>query len=109
MTDDPTAIEIQGSWIGAEELPVHFANAFVGVVGPNAVFVNVGSFVPPTIMGDTAAEREAQAAALNYIPIKPIARFALTPGGLDELITALERTRTNYQDLRKVIEDQEES
>lgn len=76
MADGPKEIEVPGSWIGTEDLPVHFANAFVGVA---------------------------------YVPIKPIARFALAPDGLDDLITVLESMRENYQNLRRAMEDQEGS
>jgi hypothetical protein len=51
MADGPRAVEVPGSWIGADDLPVHFANAFTGAVGPNAVFLNIGSFMPPTSWG----------------------------------------------------------
>ncbi len=109
MTDSPRAVEVDvpGSWIGAEDLPLHFANAFAAVVGPNAVFLNVGSFVPPNIVGSTDQEREAHVRSLTYVPIKPIARFALAPKGLDELIHALEETRKNYHNLMKAMEDEE--
>jgi hypothetical protein len=107
MADGPKAIEVAGSWIGTDDLPLHFANAFIGVVGPNAIFLNIGSFVPPNIVGDTEEEREAQARALTYVPIKPIVRLALAPKGLDELITALEGTRTNHQNLMKAMHDEE--
>lgn len=109
MADGPKAIEVAGSWIGADDLPVHFANAFVGVVGPNAIFLNIGSVVPPNIVGSTDEEREAQVRALTYVPIKPIARVALAPKGLDELISALEETRANYENLMKAMHDDEET
>lgn len=105
MPDAPKAIEVPGSWVGADELPVHFANAFVSTVGPNAIFLNLGSVVPPNIGGDTEEEREAQARSLSYIPIKPIARVALTPQGLDDLIAALEGARKNYDLVRRAIEE----
>jgi hypothetical protein len=107
MVDDPQAIEIAASWIGVEDLPVHFANAFAGLVGPNAVFVNIGSMVPPSIAGATQEEREAQARSIAYVPIKPIARIALAPKALDELITSLEETRRNYQTLMDAMQNQE--
>jgi len=40
---------------------VRFANAFIGVVGPGEIFLNIGAVVPPVIMGATAEEREAHA------------------------------------------------
>lgn len=109
MTDGPKAIQVAASWVGAEDLPVQFANAFAGVVGPNAVFLNVGSLVPPSITGATEEEREAQVRSLTYVPITPIARLALAPKGLDELIDTLEETRKNYQTLVKALEDQEQA
>ncbi len=107
MADGVEALEVPGSWVGADDLPVHFANAFIGVVGPNAIFLNIGSFVPPSIVGDTEEDREAQVRSLTFVPIKPIARIALAPQGLDELISALEATRTNYQNLLQALRNQE--
>lgn len=89
------------AWIGAEDLPVQFANVFTGVVGTNAVFVNIGSAVPPV------AEPEGQLDNMGFIPIKPIARLALTPGNLDDMIEALESTRENYRDLNRALEEGE--
>ncbi len=109
MADKPTGVEVAASWIGLEDLPVHFANAFAGVIGPNAVFVNVGSLVPPSIVGTTQEQREAEARSISYVPIRPIVRLALAPKGLDELISSLEETRDNYKTLMKAMEDQERS
>jgi hypothetical protein len=94
------------SWVGVEDLPVHFANAFLGVVGPNEIFFNIGSFVPPAIIGNTPEEREAQARSVMFLPVKPVARLALTPSRLDELIKALQDTRTNYENLMKAVQNQ---
>jgi hypothetical protein len=105
MSGDPEPIEIQDAWIGVDDLPVHFANAFTAVVGPNAVFLNIGSQVPPAIESEDDLE---QLKAIGYLPIKPIARLALTPRGLDDLIRALENTRSAYQGLKKSLEDQGE-
>jgi hypothetical protein len=105
MPDGPEPIEIQDAWIGVDDLPVHFANAFTAVVGPNAVFLNIGSQVPPAIESEEDLE---QLKALGYLAIKPIARLALTPKGLDDLIQALENTRSVYQGLKQSLEEQGE-
>ncbi len=107
MADFLKATRLDTSWVGAEDLPVQFANAFAGVVAPNAVFLTIGTSVPPNIEGDTQEEREAQVRALDFVPIKPIARLALAPQGLDDLIRSLEETRENYQNLRKAIDSGE--
>jgi hypothetical protein len=109
MTDVAKGVEVPASWIGAEALPVEFANAFVGVVGPNAVFVTIGSMVPPSIVGATVEEREAQARSIAYVPIRPIARLALAPQGLEELISTLEETRKNYKNLMNAMHNEEQA
>ena len=100
MASDPERIEPEAAWVGAEDLPVEFANTFSGTVGPNAVFVNIGSMVPPVI------ESDEDLANLRFVPVKPIARLALAPGGLDDLIQTLENTRKLYQDLKRFEEGQ---
>ncbi|HWI96445.1 MAG TPA: hypothetical protein VNS60_10315 [Solirubrobacterales bacterium] len=101
MPKAPEQIELDQAWIGAEELPVHFANAFTGTPGPNAIFLNIGSQVPPEITSQDDLERLREK---GYIPVKPIVRIALSPGGLDELIEALKTVRSNHRKLVKELE-----
>lgn len=93
-------------WVGAEETPVQFANAFLGVVQPDEIFLTIGSIVPPAISGETPEEREDQARQISFIQATPIARLGLTPARLDELVQTLQQTQENYARLMK---DQEES
>ncbi|MET0304806.1 MAG: hypothetical protein ABW196_01085 [Solirubrobacterales bacterium] len=81
------------AWVGAEDLPVEFANIFAAVIAENAVFLNIGSLVPP------AVETEEQLAAFRFIPVKPIARIALAPGNLDGLIATLESARREWNSI----------
>lgn len=104
MADGAKQIQIPTSWVGAEDVPVQFANAFGGVVGPNEIFVLIGSYVPPPVAGQTQEERDASIRSIAYIPVKPIARIGMTPARLDELITALQETRKNYETLMKAID-----
>jgi hypothetical protein len=81
------------AWVGAEDLPVEFANIFAALIAENAVFLNIGSLVPPVV------ETEEQLAAYRFIPVKPIARIALAPGNLDGLIETLENARREWNSL----------
>ena len=99
MSDGPEPIELDAAFVGAEELPVQFANAFTGVVGPNAIFLDIGSMVPPLI------ETEDDLAQAGFVPIKPIARIALAPKGLDDLIEILENTRQHHLDLTRELDE----
>ncbi len=100
MPENPQPNEPEAAWVGAEDLPVQFANTFSGVVGANAVFLDIGSTVPPVI------ESEEQLANLRFVPVKPIARIALAPGGLDDLIDTLENTRRNYEEFKRLLEEE---
>lgn len=86
------------AWVGAEDLPVQFGNVFSALPAENAIFLNIGSMVPPII------ENEEQLAAFRFLPIKPIARIALTSGNLDDLIATLENARRAFEEFK----DQEE-
>ncbi|HEX5527288.1 MAG TPA: hypothetical protein VFX44_08870 [Solirubrobacterales bacterium] len=98
--DDPQFQEPEPTWVGLEDQPLEFANTFSGIVGPNAVFVNIGSAVPPAI------ETEEDILNMRFIPVRPIARIALAPGGLDDLIRTLENTRRIYEELKRIEEDE---
>lgn len=104
MPKGPEEIELDQAWIGAEDLPVHFANAFASVPGPNAIYLNIGSQVPPEVANKKDLERLKER---GYIPVKPIARLALSPSGLDDLIEALKSVRTTYRRLTKDLEGQQ--
>jgi hypothetical protein len=73
--------DIPTPWIGTEDLPVHFANAFGVGVGPNAIFLLVGSMVPTD--GDGGAPP-------TFIPVRPIVRLAIAPAAVPGLIGALQ-------------------
>lgn len=72
---------IPAAWIGAEELPVHFANVFGATAGPHAVFLLAGSMVP--------AEVEDGGVSGPYVPVKPIAKLAIAPAAVPQLIQLL--------------------
>lgn len=101
MSVDPEQINLEPSWVGTEDLPVHFANTFAGVVGTNAVFLDLGSTVPPAI------ESEEDLELMRFVPVKPIARIALAPGGLDDLIQVLQNLRRRHRALLKALDEGE--
>lgn len=79
------------SWIGAEDLPVLFANTFVGQVEAEqgVFFLTIGQIVPPALIG-TPEEKVEQLEQISYVPIKPVARLALTRERLKYLIAILQ-------------------
>jgi hypothetical protein len=84
-------------WIGIEELPVHFANAYGAVPAPNVIFLMFGS-VTPLLAADGGVPA--------YAPVKPIARLALAPAAVPELIKALEGAAKQRAELLKGNEEE---
>lgn len=95
------SVQVPVVWVGAEELPVQFVNQFVGVVQPGEIFLTLGTIVPPAIIGDTLEERREQAEAIQFVQVQPVARVALTPARLRELIGVLQTTLANYEKLEQ--------
>jgi hypothetical protein len=75
-------------WIGIEDLPVHFANAFGVLPAPNAIFLMLGSVMP--LGGDPSGE--------VYAPVRPIARVAIAPAALPGLIEALNEALRHHNE-----------
>lgn len=87
---------IPTAWIGADELPLHFANAFAASAGPNAVFVLLGSVVPSAAQDGNAPP---------YVPVRPIVRLAIAPAAMPGLINALETAHKVQQEQAEVQDD----
>ena len=93
--------EIPVTWIGAEELPVLFANTFVGQVEvqQDVFFLTIGQTLPPALIG-TPEERIEQLEQIAYVPVKPVARLALTRERLEYLVAILQTNLDQYRELR---------
>jgi hypothetical protein len=93
----PEGVPFPIAWEGVDDLPVLFVNQVLGQVGQQTeVVLTFGQLTPPAILGETQAEREQQIRDVTRIPIKPVARLALTRAGLEQLITVLHQTLENH-------------
>jgi hypothetical protein len=95
----PETVELPGVWVGLETVPVLLANQFIGQVsGDGEILLALGQVTPPPAMG-TREEQRQQLEAIPYLPIRPIARVALTRPKLRELIEMLQKTEAKYAEL----------
>ena len=100
----PEGVNLRALWEGVDDVPVLFVNQALGQVGQQAeVILTFGQLVPPAILGETPEERVSQASALTHIPIKPVARLAMTRAGLEELMRILRETAENYDKVRELM------
>lgn len=99
MTPDQPSqtLEVPLSWVGYDETLIAYANQFIVQFQPDAGFVlGLGQATPPAVMGtpDQVAEQVAQ---IEFIPVRTLARVAMTEAKLRELIAALEANLQNFE------------
>lgn len=88
--------EIPLLWVGVEDTPAITSNRFLSQFEADQFFVSFGQVAPPVVIG-TPEEQLQQIERLGYVPIKTVARVALTPQRMRELILVLEMNLENYE------------
>jgi hypothetical protein len=92
----PQQLELPLSWIGYEDVPILYANqVLVQFQAEGAFVIAVGQVTPPALIG-TAEQVAAQAAQIEYIPVKTLGRFGLTRAKLQEVISILQVNLDNF-------------
>src|SRR5689334_21952862 len=100
----PDEIELPVVWLGVEDVPILFANAFVSQLDPqnlDSMTLTVGQVTFPAIAAPTPEERREQAESVTYVPIKPIARIGLTMARAQELVATLQANLDQLEEARK--------
>ncbi len=105
MDEENVQRDVPLTWIGADDLPVLFANTFVGQVQAQegVFYLTVGQFVPPALIG-TPQEQAEQIEQIAYVPVKPVARLALTRARLQELAALLQTNLDQYDQIMQQME-----
>ncbi len=86
----PEELQLTLRWVGTDEIPIHYINQFVGQLGQlNELLLVFGQASTPTVIG-TPEQQAEQLRQIEYVPIKPLARFALTRQGVERLISMLQ-------------------
>ncbi len=106
--DERPSIPIPITWIGVEEVPIYLANQFVCQFEQQEFILTLGQMSPPALLGETEEERAEQAAQIDYVPVKPLARLGFTESRLRELIAVLEANLRNYEQHQREIRGGEE-
>ena len=98
-------VEIPLVLTGQHEVPIFFSN-WASVQHEKSEFViTFGQYTPPLIVGSTEQQRD-QARATVAVPVKVVARIALTHQRMVELGAALQQNLQNYE-RRKGIDEKE--
>ena len=92
----PQRRDIPVAWIGAEDLPILLVNQFVVQVHEDTFFLTIGQMTPPALIG-TPEQRAEQLEQIAYIPVKPVARLALSLDDVRRLASSLNATLDQYE------------
>lgn len=96
-SDPPQTLEIPLSWVGFDEVPILYANQFLIQFQPEAGFViGIGQATGPALIGSPEQVAE-QVSQIEFVPVRTLARVALTEMKLRELIAALEANLANFE------------
>ena len=99
---EPESVEVPMAWTGVEALDVLTANEFLITVDPenDMMYLTVGVVTPPPITG-TPDEIRQQLHDLNYVPVRTLARFALSRLRAERLGEALRESLSRYDQARE--------
>lgn len=94
----PEEISIPLAWVGLDELPIAYANQFVIQFEPDGSFVlSIGQATAPAILAATPEEAAEQAAQVEFVPVRPLARISCTEAKLRELVAVLEVNLKSFE------------
>ena len=93
-------MEVPLSWVGYDDVPIIYANQFLIQFQPEEGFVMaVGQATAPALIG-TPEQIAAQAQQIEFVPVRTLARVAMTRPKLAELIAALEANLSTFDRLK---------
>ena len=102
--DRPDRIALPLSWVGYEEFPILYCNQLLIQFQAESSFViGFGQATMPPLIG-TPEEVAEQAADIEFVPVRTVARVALTPETLREVIAMLQANLENFERLQAQID-----
>jgi hypothetical protein len=104
VSGGPANVSVTLDWSGADGVEGHHINqamAQLGVPGPDGtpdgIYVALGSVLPPVVLGDDEARREAlESLRDSALKVAVQGRFHMSRGLLDALIRLLQTTAEQY-------------
>ena len=100
MNDEPEGTQVPIVWVGAEDVPILYANTFIcqfDTTAPGGFIMTVGQLTPPALIGTPDEVRE-QAEHLSFVQVRALARMAFTRAKMEDLIAILTENRDRFDD-----------
>ncbi|MFD7901039.1 hypothetical protein ACFV4G_02235 [Kitasatospora sp. NPDC059747] len=83
-------------WVGVDDLPVPVANQVMAQMDQDQIFLTFGVATPPIILGQDADQMRESVRQIDYVPVRPLSRFAVSRRHLSQLIQVLEQAALNF-------------
>ena len=107
-SSDSTTVSLPLVWVGAEELPIWFANQFMGQIDDQGeAIITFGQVSPPALLGAPEEQKE-QVRLITHVAVKPIAKLAMSTQRLQEFVNVLQVTIANQETARRAVEQRRE-
>lgn len=90
----PRGFRLRLDWRVADGFPISYANQFMVQVLRDEFVITLGQIAPPAVVNPTHEEIEALPKTISPMVI---ARVAVTPGGLRQLLELLQRQLNRYE------------
>jgi hypothetical protein len=101
---EPEPIRVPVIWAGVEDVPILYANTFISQYDQTSMgtfIITVGQLTPPALLG-TPDEVQEQAEQVTFIPVRPVARLAISRSKMEELIAILQANREMFDEQVKL-------
>ncbi len=103
---EPTETSVAVAWVNVHEQAVQFVNQFAVQLGPpvgqggapDGIYVLAGVLTPPILVGDPE-QLKAQVAAIQAVPVRPVAQLVMNPEHAVVLRDALNQILGQYDAL----------
>jgi hypothetical protein len=97
MGDEEDRVQVPVAWVGVDDLPVLAVNQILlQNTSPEEFLLIFGQLAPPILLGSDDEKRE-QLRMLNFAPVRPVVRLALTRQRIDELRNLLDRHLKQFE------------
>lgn len=94
MSDEQVALPF--FFLGSEDVPIVLSNLQVVQHVQQEFIITFGQFSPPVVLG-TPEEQMEQVKSKPYLPVKTVARVAMSPQRVGDLIKALQENLDRWK------------
>jgi hypothetical protein len=94
--ESPQARPVPLLWVDLDTTPMLFANQLLVQHHGSEFIISLGQAAPPALIG-TAEERQEALAALEFVPVRTVARVGLTAQRMTEFVRVMQENLRAYE------------